>query len=666
MKKDILKKIAFVFIVVVLSCMASLSFSMFKFSSEKIEYIVTFNENVMIEKISLNSNDIPLKSFVGDSLSLDKEKKLLKTSEKVDIVLDVNVVDDLYVKFSGNSEDITVLKDGIVQELNENSYLNVVGIKEILTKSISATNILYFVIALPIFIVLMFGLKYVYKKVIEDKLKFYDILLYIGIVFLMFLFTYYAFSLLLRKFIFLPVALFIGYGIYLVCKMPNKKYESIYVVLSVIASVAMIFVMAPFNVPDEASHFLRAYKESYVITEYDGGFHKFPKAITEFIYKYNRNLHDTTNKLYSENYLSEFTKSVDYSIESKYETDYRNVVDLSVIPYIPAAGAILVARTMHLSPLVMFLLSRLLNLTITVLACYWAIKKMPHFKRILTIVCLFPIFIQQSVAINMDYFTNAIIIMLVSLIFQMIYSVEKIGKREIILLTIFSIGLILGKFGYFPVLALLFLVPKDKFNNRVVEWIIKIGFIIVVLASSLLINLGLATEQGTAPGQGLEVYGIKSFFTSPFTAIKVIMTTVLARIDQDVLRGFFDNFAYSTAANKAIFSISMYFVYILLLFSKDEEDVVELPKVHRIIYIGVSIAIIAIVYAIAYSQWTSKGAAEISGLQARYFIATSSLLYIGATNSLLNINVKNKKVLYTVLMATSLIISILTIGNFFS
>ena len=110
----------------------------------------------------------------------------------------------------------------------------------------------------------------------------------------------------------------------------------------------------------------------------------------------------------------------------------------------------------------------------------------------------------------------------------------------------------------------------------------------------------------------------------------------------------------------------MYFVYILLLFSKDEDDVVELPKLHRVFYIGSSLAIIAIVYAIAYSQWTSVGAAEISGLQARYFIATSALLYIGASNSLLDVNVKNKKILYTVLMATSLIISVITIGNFFS
>lgn len=666
MKKDILKKIGITLVVLVLSAMASLSYSMFRYANEETEYVISFDENVMIEKISLNSNDFSLKSFIGDKLSIDENTKLLKASEKVDIVVDASIVDDFYVKFSGDIENINISKNGEAQELSNNSYLNVVGVKEVLSGSVNSKNIVYFIIAIPIFTLLMFGFKYVFKRVVEDKLKFYDILLYIAITFLVFLFTFYAFLLLLKKFVFIPIALFIGYGIYLVIKMPNKKYESIYVLLSVIASVSMIYLMAPFNVPDEASHFLRAYKESYVITEYDGGFYKFPKAITEFIYKYNRNLHSVTNKIYAENYLSEVTRTVDYDIESKYETDYRNVVDLSVIPYIPAAGAILVARTMHLSPLVMFLLSRLLNLTISILACYWAIKKIPHFKRILTIVCLFPIFIQQSVAINMDYFTNAIIIMLVSLIFQMIYSVEKVGKREIILLTIFSVGLILGKFGYFPVLALLFLVPKDKFNNRAVEWIIKVGFIIVVLASSLLINLGLATEQGTAPGQGLEVYGIKSFFTTPFTAIRVILTTVVARIDQDILRGFFDNYAYSTASNQAIFAIIMYFVYIILLFTKDEESEIDITKSQRIVFALVGLAIIAIVYAIAYSQWTSVGAKEISGIQARYFIATSSLIYIGCSNSFLTVNFKNKKILYTVLMAISIIVSTITIGNFFS
>lgn len=665
MKNEIFKKVIFAVIVVILSSMGALSFSMFEYAKGETSYNISF-ENVMIEKIGLNSNEYPLKSFVRDNLSLNEEKNMLVANGIGNIEVKANVVDDFYVKFKGDQNNITITKDGVEQELSENDYLFIVNIKDVVVNSISISTLIYFIVFLPVMTLLLFGLKYVFGKIRDNNLKYYDILLYIVDVFLVYLFTFYAFSLILRKFIFLPIALFICYGIYVIATSKEKKYENIYAIFAVIAGVSILFLMAPFNVPDEASHYLRSYKESTLSFEYDGGYYKFPKPITEFIYKYNRNLHSVQNKLYAENYLSEFCKSVDYNVEAQYETDYRNVVDLSVIPYIPSAIVIFFARLIHLSPLVMFLLSRLVNLTISVLGCYWAIKNIPCFKRVLTIVCLFPIFLQQATAINMDYFTNVVIIMLVSLIFEMIYSKEKIGKREIILLTLLSIGLVLGKFGYFPVLVLLFLIPKEKFNNRVVEWIIKIGFIIAVLGFSLLINMRLATEQGTAPGQGLEVYGIKSFFTTPFTAVKVLLTTVVARIDQDILRGFFDNFAYSTAANKAIFPLVMYFVYILLLFSKDEDDVVELPKLHRVFYIGSSLAIIAIVYAIAYSQWTSVGAAEISGLQARYFIATSALLYIGASNSLLDVNVKNKKILYTVLMATSLIISVITIGNFFS
>ena len=665
MKNEIFKKVIFAVIVVILSSMGALSFSMFGYAKGETSYNISF-ENVMIEKIGLNSNEYPLKSFVRDNLSLNEEKNMLVANGIGNIEVKANVVDDFYVKFKGDQNNITITKDGVEQELSENDYLFIVNIKDVVVNSISISTLIYFIVFLPVMTLLLFGLKYVFGKIRDNNLKYYDILLYIVDVFLVYLFTFYAFSLILRKFIFLPIALFICYGIYVIATSKEKKYENIYAIFAVIAGVSILFLMAPFNVPDEASHYLRSYKESTLSFEYDGGYYKFPKPITEFIYKYNRNLHSVQNKLYAENYLSEFGKSVDYNVEAQYETDYRNVVDLSVIPYIPSAIVIFFARLIHLSPLVMFLLSRLVNLTISVLGCYWAIKNIPCFKRVLTIVCLFPIFLQQATAINMDYFTNVVIIMLVSLIFEMIYSKEKIGKREIILLTLLSIGLVLGKFGYFPVLVLLFLIPKEKFNNRVVEWIIKIGFIIAVLGFSLLINMRLATEQGTAPGQGLEVYGIKSFFTTPFTAVKVLLTTVVARIDQDLLRGFFDNFAYSTAANKAIFPLVMYFVYILLLFSKDEDDVVELPKLHRVFYIGSSLAIIAIVYAIAYSQWTSVGAAEISGLQARYFIATSALLYIGASNSLLDVNVKNKKILYTVLMATSLIISVITIGNFFS
>ena len=82
MKKDILKKIGITLVVLVLSAMASLSYSMFRYANEETEYVISFDENVMIEKISLNSNDFSLKSFIGDKLSIDENTKLLKASEK--------------------------------------------------------------------------------------------------------------------------------------------------------------------------------------------------------------------------------------------------------------------------------------------------------------------------------------------------------------------------------------------------------------------------------------------------------------------------------------------------------------------------------------------------------------------------------------------------------
>ena len=378
MKNEIFKKVIFAVIVVILSSMGALSFSMFEYAKGETSYNISF-ENVMIEKIGLNSNEYPLKSFVRDNLSLNEEKNMLVANGIGNIEVKANVVDDFYVKFKGDQNNITITKDGVEQELSENDYLFIVNIKDVVVNSISISTLIYFIVFLPVMTLLLFGLKYVFGKIRDNNLKYYDILLYIVDVFLVYLFTFYAFSLILRKFIFLPIALFICYGIYVIATSKEKKYENIYAIFAVIAGVSILFLMAPFNVPDEASHYLRSYKESTLSFEYDGGYYKFPKPITEFIYKYNRNLHSVQNKLYAENYLSEFGKSVDYNVEAQYETDYRNVVDLSVIPYIPSAIVIFFARLIHLSPLVMFLLSRLVNLTISVLGCYWAIKNIPCF-----------------------------------------------------------------------------------------------------------------------------------------------------------------------------------------------------------------------------------------------------------------------------------------------
>ena len=174
MKNEIFKKVIFAVIVVILSSMGALSFSMFEYAKGETSYNISF-ENVMIEKIGLNSNEYPLKSFVRDNLSLNEEKNMLVANGIGNIEVKANVVDDFYVKFKGDQNNITITKDGVEQELSENDYLFIVNIKDVVVNSISISTLIYFIVFLPVMTLLLFGLKYVFGKIRDNNLKYYDI-----------------------------------------------------------------------------------------------------------------------------------------------------------------------------------------------------------------------------------------------------------------------------------------------------------------------------------------------------------------------------------------------------------------------------------------------------------------------------------------------------------
>ena len=521
-------------------------------------------------------------------------------------------------------------------------------------------TILVFLIALPI---LYFIIKYItifYKKIVEDKIKFYDILLVGLCLFVIFFFNFYLLYTLLKKFIILLVIGIILAVWFLVKKLPDKKFEKIYLMFAISCGIMMIFLMPPFNVPDESSHFSRAYKDSLFVTTEDDGRFYFPKAINEFASKYANNVNFSDIKIYSRNYLSDMFKPVDYNIIDEKSSNYSNVKYLSFVPYIPSTLIILAGRLSNIAPLVLLLLCRFVNLMIVIICCYYAIKNVPHFKKAFLVVTLFPIFIQQSAAINMDYLTNAVAILLISFIIQLIYKKDKITNKEFAILGGLCFILSLGKFGYFPILLLFFLVSNDKFKNKYQAWAIKIAFILGTLILSFFFSLSAATVETAA-----NVYGIKYFFTNPIDSINVFIRTVFARLDQDIFRGFFDGFAYSTVWHQSLFKTFMYLMYFVFIIMSDENDE-EISKISRCVLFGITILVIGIVYAIAFSQWTKTGERLINGIQARYFLPVLVPIYIGVSNKKFNLDIKDKRLVYSTIVTIGFCISFATIVCAFS
>ena len=653
------KKICFFSIIVILAITSAISVSVYYYSRNDNNYSIEFSDKTKLKNISINSNNLNFGKFKGKTFLVD-EKNVMSAKKSGNILnFKASIIDNVYVEFE-NPDGAKLFCNNEELNIENNIYEKFISTFSIIKNSLNVYTILVFLIALPI---LYFIIKYItifYKKIVEDKIKFYDILLVGLCLFVIFFFNFYLLYTLLKKFIILLVIGIILAVWFLVKKLPDKKFEKIYLMFAISCGIMMIFLMPPFNVPDESSHFSRAYKDSLFVTTEDDGRFYFPKAINEFASKYANNVNFSDIKIYSRNYLSDMFKPVDYNIIDEKSSNYSNVKYLSFVPYIPSTLIILAGRLSNIAPLVLLLLCRFVNLMIVIICCYYAIKNVPHFKKAFLVVTLFPIFIQQSAAINMDYLTNAVAILLISFIIQLIYKKDKITNKEFAILGGLCFILSLGKFGYFPILLLFFLVSNDKFKNKYQAWAIKIAFILGTLILSFFFSLSAATVETAA-----NVYGIKYFFTNPIDSINVFIRTVFARLDQDIFRGFFDGFAYSTVWHQSLFKTFMYLMYFVFIIMSDENDE-EISKISRCVLFGITILVIGIVYAIAFSQWTKTGERLINGIQARYFLPVLVPIYIGVSNKKFNLDIKDKRLVYSTIVTIGFCISFATIVCAFS
>ncbi len=655
---------------IILSALTAISFNVYNYSKEEVEYTIKFTQNTKIKKIEINANDYQLVKLKDSDLKLDKEDVLSAIVPGKTITIVAPITDNFYVSYledgKQTSEDMIIYKDGQLQEVKDNEYTFSINKFNIIKNSINGYIIPIFIVMLFVMFGLVYYLFIYYDKVKNNEIKLYNIALAMIDMFIIFICTYYILFLILRSLVVVPIICVFLYNLYVIKKVKDKKIENIYAMFSVIASIAMLFMMAPFNVPDEASHFLRAYKDSLFVGQTDdGGFWKFPSDVYELTNRFGRNLHSEENKLYAENYISEIFKNPDYEALASGATNYGNVKNQSFLPYLPSAIVIFIGRMVNAPIFILFLLCRLINVIIVVCMCYVAIKLIPRFKKTLLVVSLFPVFIQQAAAINMDYMTNATIIMLISYIVFLMYKVEKINFKHLAIMALLCGILTLGKFGYFPILALMFLIPNKKFKNKKVAIAVKVLFILFTFIISFGVNLKTATHENIDVPQETDVYGISYIFENPLRMAKIIVSTLINRVDQDILRGFVDCFGYSTIWNRGILSLTtilMYFIYIVI---KDEEDE-NLDLVSRIMFLLVGFAIIGIVYVIAFLLFTKSGSNDIFGIQARYFIASSALLYIGCINNKIDINVKDRRLLYSVIITVSYAISLISIVSFFS
>lgn len=654
-----LKNIITLLVICILSVISMLNFSVALYANNKNEVSINLKEGDIIDSIILSKNALNLNSFQSDSIlveEVNEDEIILNVIKDTTINISMSVIDDLNVNISSSSEKIGYRIDNKeFENIGTNIYITNSKV-DIFKNSLNAKSILIFGISFIAFCIIIYLFKFTLKRISEDKIRIWNIALFLTITFLIYLSNIYLFMLVNKMFAIIPALILCIYvlGYF---KFSIKEWKNIFLIVSSIIGVMMIFIITPGNVPDEASHFDRAYIDSVSSNQEWKDNAKMPVSINNLTNKFTHDVHSEQVKYSGNSYMTELFGDNDYSTLVSNNTNYENTKYLSFLPYLPATIICFICRNLRLPVLITFLLCRLGNLIISTILCYLAIKNTPKFKKIFVLIAMLPIFLQQAAGVNMDYLTNSVALIFIAVILKYRFEDIKLDIKR--LMCIFGIGLALGlcKFGYFPLLILICLIPNKNFKNKRIAIIFKLSLMIIPIIMSYFANFSAVSNPNTNTE---EMYTMKSVLLNPINSAKICIKTFITRFAADSFCGLINGFGWSTKYQIELALWTIGAVYILFMFI-DNEDSLSLKKKDRIIMLIVCAFIYLILYGVAFTEWTSILSDRINGLQSRYFIPILPLLYISISNNFFKTNLKDKWKLYIILMFIAQLLSVISI-----
>lgn len=436
----------------------------------------------------------------------------------------------------------------------------------------------------------------------------------------------------------ITVALCVGViALYYMIFIKKAAFHWCYLCVGLLFGIIFMFMIPPYSTPDEQTHISTSlYLSDFVFgwTELTDENATFIARHTEVHNGLNAYLSRDTYRSFLNNLVTPLTEETAQLVEYGHEF---------AAPYalytIPAIG-ITIGRILNLNGVSTILLGTFCNMLSFVLLATYAIKKVPFGKMIMAGVCLLPISLQQISSFSYDNPLIAATLIVIALGLRWCYADERPKKNELVLYTIASIVLLLGKGGvYFMIIFLpvFYKCSKDKFKMlwdkyRIQLIIFCIGSVLIFFRSKIMAIIeGLFTTQeavveSTNTGvniikwTGTEGYTVMELIMNPLMLIKMIFNTLIQNVD----------WYFSSAIGKSLgwlqietipWLIIFVFMFVLLLATiKPEQESGELILRDKLIVNGFSVISCGLCLAAMLILWTPKLFNTIVGVQGRYFL----------------------------------------------
>ncbi len=303
--------------------------------------------------------------------------------------------------------------------------------------------------------------------------------------------------------------------------------------------------------------------------------------------------------------------------------------------YYPMAIGFWIGRTLNLGFSETVALAKFGNLLFYIFVVFFAIRLASKYKSIVSMIALLPNNVFLAAALTYDAVLTSFLLLGMVLVLNEILEPERklTWQNTLIILISFAIGC-QSKPIYIVMALLMLFYGKNKFHNRLQEFVFKTAVLIV--AGLMIYNIFFPTPTagsdyhlvsnfsyaGDKRNLGTSVTGqIAYIFGNPGTYTVLLLRSMFGMLADYLFGGsnFFQYGYLGTAPTIATYVVLLIGLWLMLTAAKGESRRGIGWKYIALILIMI-LGTSAIVWTSMYASYTTVGADEIRGVQGRYFI----------------------------------------------
>jgi uncharacterized membrane protein len=440
----------------------------------------------------------------------------------------------------------------------------------------------------------------------------------------------------------------------------TKRQRQFFFGLILFSGLFFCLVVPPFQTPDEFNHSFKIHHlaDGHFFAEIDtpsvslGG--TIPKSLI------------TTSQFYESIVFSEKKAPLD-SLKrlitiplDKNDRDFvvfPNTARYAFTSYLATIPIIYVGNFLDLNPIFSMYWGRIFNFLFWFGCIVLGFRIMPIFKELYLFLCLLPGTISIHASLSADTVSNGFLFLLIALFFDFKFSKRPISNLKLIAYFILTLLVAWNKIVYFPMLFLLFFVPKEHFGSS----FRKFGYGAVLLASVLAIVFywnhtidkyiypfgdtykntyhNLHEREDGAEGYEnvnprLQIERIKQ---NPIGFLGVFLPAVLELYSYNN-KTYISNVGWESKTMHPDLNNTLVIVFLIYILS--------LPNLfnrkERLFFVALAFLMSILFLLSQHLHWDAVGEKMINGYLGKYFIAIYPLLFF-AFSGLFNLSEKLKK-----------------------